>query len=138
MTNITPMPLATLIATAQDQETAARRMPASVHFSKRCVTAFPTLFRHPQIRASRDVLAALHQWTFALGKVQFLAQWTGGRGGYWKFWAWSDSVCIAAADTGSYDTHCAETALLCFVGAALTKAEAAMLVGETMYVEAVA
>lgn len=130
MHNITPMPLSTIIATARGQEDAARRMAASTYFGKRCITAFPSLYRHPEIRRTRDVLSALHQWTFDLAGVQFLVQWTGGRGGYWKFWAWSDAECIAAADSGSYYSPSAEVALCCFIGEALAAAAVTTVVME--------
>lgn len=120
--NTTPLSLVMLIALAQEREIVAHRMTADALFGKRCLTAFPELYRHPEIRRTRGVLPALRQWTFDLSGVQFLVQWTGGRGGYWKFWAWSDAECVAAGDTGDYDSPSPDTALACFIGEALDAA----------------
>lgn len=140
MHNITSMPLASLIATAQKRETAYRQHSTrEEQFERHVQMTFPSLWNALHEAHAPCTVAGVLQWVFTIGDIEFcIMVQQEGYGTFWVFHAWDAADKHSWRRSSDYATPSPDTALLCFVGAALTKAEAAMLAGETMYVEAVA
>ena len=121
------LPLATVLANARAQEATAHNLPYAAAFGRRLAQAFPSLYRHPEVRPTRHMLVASEQWTFTLSGVEFLVKWHRGQGGYWAFTAWDARAKLSERDSFAYYTPDVDVALCCFVSDALAIAQKAMV-----------